>query len=29
MRGGIFAAWFALGLHIERRGNTWTTWEVA
>jgi len=20
--------YFVLGLHVERRGNAWTTWEV-
>jgi hypothetical protein len=23
-----FVLWFVLGRYIERRGNTWTTWEV-
>jgi hypothetical protein len=23
-----FRMWFVLGLYIERRGNSWTTWEV-
>lgn len=22
----FYSAWFSLGLYIESRGNTWTTW---